>query len=224
LSRHPVTGEWRRCSRYFTKNRCLAHKQRGDHQFLIPRADDPGFPPDFDHRHQHIGLQRGFDRFEAAEARFLARANIPAHEADQGAIHDFVQDISQTAIELYRTSPRFQVSSIPRFSSTSLTRRIRLQGAEAFEKMLEDMSERIRYVNILTDAGTVLGFNALHGILVNPHYPETLIPFDTYENRGHTGDDYEEFYKMLINEIRGHELEIVAMICDNCPAQINGVG
>jgi hypothetical protein len=218
-----VTGEWRRCCCYCQKNRCLAHKERGVHKFTIARGDDPGFPQDFDQRHQNIGLQRGFDRLEAAEALFIARANIPAREADRDALHDFVQEISQTTIELYRTSPRFQPSSIPRFSATRITRRMRLQGSEAFEAMLSDVAGRIHYVNLLTDAGTVHNFNALHAILINPHYSEDLIPFDTYENLNYTSNDYEEFYKAIITEIREHELEIVAIICDNCPAQVNGL-
>jgi hypothetical protein len=35
ISRHPVTKEYRHCSRYFPKLRCLAHQQRGDYKFLI---------------------------------------------------------------------------------------------------------------------------------------------------------------------------------------------
>jgi hypothetical protein len=39
----------------------------------------------------------------------------------------------------------------------------------------------VHYVNLLTDAGTVLGFHSLHAVLTNPHYPETMLPLDTYD-------------------------------------------
>jgi hypothetical protein len=154
ISRHPVTKKYRRRSRYFPKHSCLAHQQRGDHEFLISRDNDTVFPRDFDKRHRHIGLQRGFDRLETAEARFIACTNLPARGADRDALHDFVQEAAQTAIELHCASPRFQTSSIPHFSSTRLTKRMRQEGAAAFDKMLDDFSERIHYVYLLTDAGT----------------------------------------------------------------------
>jgi hypothetical protein len=39
----------------------------------------------------------------------------------------------------------------------------------------------------------------------------------------YTGDDYEHFSGTLIETIHQYELEFVAIICDNCPAHVNGV-
>jgi hypothetical protein len=58
---------------------------------------------------------------------------------------------------------------------------MRQDGAAAFDKMVDDIAERIHDVNLLTDARTVLGFNALYTIILNPHYPNDLIPVDTCE-------------------------------------------
>jgi hypothetical protein len=69
--------------------------------------------------------------------------------------------------------------------------------AAAFDKMLDDIAERIHYVNLLTDAGTALGFNALHAIVLNPHCPNDLSPFDTDENCNYANNDDEEFFKEM---------------------------
>jgi hypothetical protein len=89
--------------------------------------------------------------------------------------------------------------------------------------MTADISGRIHYVNLLTGSGTVLGLNAFHAVLVNPNSLDVPLPVDTYENLGHNPDNYEAVYCELIQQIRQYNIELVSMICGNCPAQINGV-
>jgi hypothetical protein len=67
---------------------------------------------------------------------------------------------------------------------------MRQERSAAFDKMLDDIAERIQYINLPTDAGTVLGFNALHAIVMNPHCPNDLIPLDTCENCSYTSNEY----------------------------------
>jgi hypothetical protein len=57
------------------------------------------------------------------------------------------------------------------------------QENDAFDHVLDDMAGRIHHVNVLTDFVTVFKFNALHSLLRNPNYPETIISFDAYEDR-----------------------------------------
>jgi hypothetical protein len=47
--------------------------------------------------------------------------------------------------------------------------------------MIADISGRIHYVNLLTDSGTVLGFNAFHAVLVDPNSVDVLLSLDTDE-------------------------------------------
>jgi hypothetical protein len=223
LSQHPATGEWRRCSKLLQKAGCLAHLRSGKHLFNIPRADDAGFPAQFQERQQEIRLQRGFDEIHDAMARFAGRANISAREASRSPMIEFVRDIARTAIRLHDASPTFQVASIPPISASSLTRRIRAQGQEAFERMAKDISDRIYFVSLLADSGTVLGFNSVHAMIVNPNYPRTILPLDTFENHRFTADDYEAFFRNAIKELQHYHIELVAIVCDNCPAQLNGV-
>jgi hypothetical protein len=89
--------------------------------------------------------------------------------------------------------------------------------------MILDTSGRIHYVNLLTNSDAVLGFNALHTVLINPNFPEAVVPFDTYENIRFTGDQYGQFYREIIEATMKQDIEIVAIICDNCPAQVNGL-
>jgi hypothetical protein len=90
--------------------------------------------------------------------------------------------------------------------------------------LIEDVSGRIYDMNLLTDAGTILRFNSFHAILMNPNYPEAIDPFHNCENRNFTRENSEEFCEDVIKRIQDSHIEIVAIICDNCSAQVNGVG
>jgi hypothetical protein len=89
--------------------------------------------------------------------------------------------------------------------------------------MIEEISGRIHDMNLLTDSGTVLDFTPLHAILTNPNYPEMVLPLDTFESRHYDNENYEAILRSLIAEIGGYNIELVAVVCDNCPAQVNGV-
>jgi hypothetical protein len=90
-------------------------------------------------------------------------------------------------------------------------------GGEAFDRMIADSSGCIHYVNLLTDSGTVLGFNAFHVVLANPNYLDVLLPLDTYENLNYNGHNYDVVYCELIQHIRQNNIELVRIICDNGP-------
>jgi hypothetical protein len=89
--------------------------------------------------------------------------------------------------------------------------------------MVEDLSGRIHYMNLLTDSGTVLGPTALQAIFRNPNDPGTILPLDIFESRNYDGDHYEAFFRSLISEIVRYKTELVDIGCDNCPGQVNGV-
>ena len=108
------TQEWRRCSKHMQKRDCAAHLRSGRHQFDIPRANDPGFPADFDARRTKVSLQQGFDEIHRAIARFTARSNLSVREASGPPLMDFVREVCEVAIRLRGSSSRFQASSIPR--------------------------------------------------------------------------------------------------------------
>jgi hypothetical protein len=168
-------------------------------------------------------LQRGFKRIHEAIVLFCARTNVSVREAEREAMTDFFREISSTVVRLARSSPTFDPRILPAMSLTVLTRKIRTTGGEAFDQMIADISGRILYVNLLTDSGTVLGFNAFHAVLVNPNELDVLLPLDTYENLNYNSNHYEAGYCDLIQQIRQYDIELVRIICDNCPAQIKGV-
>jgi hypothetical protein len=126
------------------KRDCKRHLLNGNHRFDTPREQDPDFPRDFDDRRQRIGLQRGVERLEAAEARSVARANLPARNTE--ALNDFVTDIAAITVQLHQASATFDPSSLPRISGATLTRRIRSEGSEASlngHAELERFTERV---------------------------------------------------------------------------------
>jgi hypothetical protein len=83
--------------------------------------------------------------------------------------------------------------------------------------VIADISGRIHYVNLLTGSGRVLGFIAFHAVLVNPNDLDVLLRLDTYENLKYNNDNGEAVYCELIRQIWQYDIELVSIICDNCP-------
>jgi hypothetical protein len=134
-----------------------------------------------------------------------------------------MREVAAITMRLCRSSPNFDAQSIPPIKPTKLTRRIREIGVDTFDRMMSDFPTRIHYANLVTDAGTVLGFNAFHALLINPNYPDVVIPLDTYENLNFNSENYELAFRELIRQWGRYHVEPVSIICDNCPAQVNGV-
>jgi hypothetical protein len=78
--------------------------------------------------------------------------------------------------------------------------------------MLDDIAERTHYVNLLTHAGTLLGFNAPHPTVLNLHYPNVLIPFDTCENCNYRSNEHKGLFKEMIRQIQEDGLEFLPII------------
>jgi hypothetical protein len=123
-------------------------------------------------------------------------------EADRRALVDLVYGWSTASAQCYRMSTDFSPSSIPPISATNVLRYIQRQGDEVLYTLIEDISGRTHYMNLLTDPETVLRFNFLHALLMNPNYPEATVPFDTYENRNFTSENYDDFYEDVIKKIK----------------------
>jgi hypothetical protein len=81
-------------------------------------------------------------------------------------------------------------------------RYIQRQGDEVLYTLIEDISCRTHYMNLLTDPETVLRFNFIHALLMNPNYPEATVPFDTYENRNFTSENYDDCYEDVIKKCK----------------------
>jgi hypothetical protein len=66
----PVHGDWRRCTKHCEKRDCFKHQGSGKHLFKLARADDPGFPTDFDQRLARVSMQRGIPQLQQSMAQF----------------------------------------------------------------------------------------------------------------------------------------------------------
>jgi hypothetical protein len=157
-------------------------------------------------------------------ADFASAVNLTARQAGSDHMTKLVQRVGEVFMRFAASSSSFRPSSITVGSPATISETIRDQGQAALDEMLEDARERIKYVNLLTDSGTVHRFNTLHAVLANPNFPEAVIPFDVQENLDFDAIHYEEFFKEQIATIRDAGIELVAIICDNCPAQVDGVG
>jgi hypothetical protein len=126
-------------------------------------------------------------------AKFTTRVSLSVRQGGCEALDEFVHDIASITIQLTCSSPNFRAESIPRISPTALTRRLREHGQKALDRMAENLSGRIHYMNLLTDSDTVLVFTAFQAILTNSNYPGTILPLDTFKNCNSDGDQWEAF-------------------------------
>ena len=80
---------------------------------------------------------------------------------------------------------------------------------------------RMKIINVLADAGTVLGFKYVHAMLSHPGIDDSL-PFDVYENHNFTQNDYYQFFTNIFGEIFKLNLQIASFINDQVPSQMKG--
>jgi hypothetical protein len=173
-----------------------------------------------------MSMQRGISQVQKSIAKFTAHANLSVQQRGCGTLDEFIQNIASMAIRLTCSSPDFRAGAVPGISPTTFTRRFQQQDQEAFDQMVGDLSGQIHYMDLLTDSDTVLGFTAIQTLLRNPNDPGTILPLDIFESRNYDGchyDHYEAFSRSLISEAVRYKIEPVAIICDNCPAQVNGI-
>jgi hypothetical protein len=216
-------GDARRCTTVVLNQRCKSHSTTQPHTFDLAPADDRGFPKDYDTTRERIDVMEANRQYNRHVAEFAAATNLSARQAGSDAMTQLLQKVATTTMRLAASSPSFRPSSITAGSPTTISDTIRDQGHGDFDDMIEDARDRLCSVTLLTDSGTVLRFNTLHAVLVNPNFPEAVIPFDVQENLDFDAIHYEEFFKKQIADIRDHGIELVAIICDNCPAQLDGV-
>ena len=79
-----------------------------------------------------------------------------------------------------------------------------------------------RFINLLADAGSVLGFKCVHAVIAHPGVNDAL-PLDVYENHDFTQKDYMIFFSDMIEKIYSNNMQIASVIIDQLPAQINGI-
>jgi hypothetical protein len=139
----------------------------------------------------------------------------------------FLADVMELGVEMNKISPGANFRDLlPSWSHGTMSQRLRKCGHDVFEERLRIIRQDHRFVNLLCDAGTVNNVKVVHCAISNPTRLNEILPLEPYDNDNWTAADYTAFFSETVTDLerRGmSEIEICGIICDNLPAQVNGL-
>ena len=179
--------EIRRCTVCKRKNRWSEHAG-GRHNFSKAEKDDD--------QRMISRIQRRNSRRTDNElrneilnsiARITGQCDIPISKASSKAFIEFSKKLLNVGIYISRNYGD-AIPNLDNFLHPLIERNIH---NSMFTIASKEKTERLkafqkkRYVNLLADAGTVLGYKCVHAMLAHPGIDDAL-PFDVYENHNFT--------------------------------------
>jgi hypothetical protein len=215
-----IDGKWRRCSFRTRKERI----QNGHtHEYRISRENDPDFPRDFDQKQADVNFHMIQKEFLGLSATAAAQMNISARTAASDTMFNFCKGMMSLGIRTYLADHSFRPEILQPFCDKTVAQEMLKVADDVFMRRIDSIAEDIKFVNIYADAGTVLSFHTVHALIGNPHYPNSMTHFDSFENRNYDSTDYESFFQGIVNKARGVTLEVCSVVIDNLPAQFLGL-
>ena len=102
-------------------------------------------------------------------------------------------------------------------------KRLHRLGEIRREKDIE-MAKNISFVNIASDAGTVLSFHTLYSLITNPFYPQFPVLLEIYDcGNGYNSVQYSEFFDLTVTPLIDEGIEVCGIVTDNLRAQVVGL-
>lgn len=216
-----VDGSARRCTKFFRKNSIVCNH---NHEYLLPREEDFGFPEDFDEMMIKHDLNKLKEKIREDIALFVAQLDISAVKGSSSNMFEFVSKILISWKKIFTIDPNFEPKKeYIQFSTNTLSRTIIDVAASKENEIMEYFRDYIKFVNILTDAGTFNSFKVQHFIVTNPNFLADIWPVDNFENINFNAKQYEDALRKVIDPLHQNELEVVAIITDSQSAQTKGI-
>ena len=78
-------------------------------------------------------------------------------------------------------------------------------------------------MNLVVDAGTVLGVAVIHSLLTNPYCREFPVVLDVTENKHFDKFMYRDLFERLCMMCHEQGLVVCSIITDGLPAQVSGL-
>ena len=226
--RHFMNGEIRRCIICKRKSKWKKHLN-GKHNFSRPeKDDDPQMIESVRNRlkkKQQISSDQDLrDEILAEIALISGKCDIPVSKASSKIFRQFAAKLISIGVSI---SQKYNgnVPNIDNFlyslneSNISFTMNA-IASKEKHDRL--KLFARKKIVNVLTDAGTVLGLKCVHAMISHPGIDDSL-PFAVYENYNFTQNDYSSFFSDIFDKILKNNLQIASVIIDQLPAQVNGI-
>lgn len=217
--------ELRRCTVCCRKDRFDRHKHC---KFDCPRKFDGMLPKD-------VRLTSKW-RMEAARNRYLraicvglARVGVSARKIASEPIQEMGREILQVGIDAQAFSTQSQVrlqsdALVRSYSRTTVETEVRRYAEEEVHQLIQEY-QKLEYVNLKIDAGTVINSHVTHALIDSPF--GDIVPWilDVAENDRWDTSDYETFLLAHLQRIEcdAPRVRICAVIHDNLPSQANAV-
>ena len=188
--------ELRRCVFVCRKEYIDAHIRSGKHIFTTPQGLDPGFPRKQAEQEQ-LHFQRQLRSLVSDKlAELVIRTGISINRASQEAMKAFIVDMINLGMR-FKDKHLNVEEALGDFSRRLLTDRIMQFGSKMKERDLQTARE-VRFVNVIADAGTVLGKGFIHSMLTNPYSDGFPVILDLMDNPGYDKMKYKEMFSLLI--------------------------
>ena len=221
------TGEVRRCTICKKKSKWEEHL-KGQHKFNISEIEDD--PMMINKTRERIEKKRSsqdnetYEKLMNSVATIAGQADIPISKITSAQFKNFIREVLDIGVMI---SKKYK-DSIPDLNQYTkyitekrINPRMEFISEEEFRKRLKKFQKKI-FINVLCDAGTVLGFKCVHAMLAHPGVDDSL-PFEIYENHEFNGNDYFVFFSDILEKINQYKLYVASIIIDNLPAQMFGI-
>lgn len=213
----PQGMELRRCTHVCRKEYIHYHTKSDKHVYNLEQKLDPGFP----HRAVQQEQARIYERLRSAIAEKLAvlivRTGISVNRASQAAMQEFIHQMLELGMSFAGKNLRLD-DAITDFSRRTLTEHVLRFGAEMKERDVTFASEA-HFVNLVVDAGTVLGRGVIHALLNNPYHPGLPVILELIEGGGYDKWKYKQLFSILIYKCINHGLIVCSIVTDGLRAQ-----
>lgn len=216
-----IDGSARRCTKYYRKNAIICNH---NHEYHLSREEDFGFPEDYDEMMAKHDLNQIKEKITREIALVVAQLDISAVKGSSSNMFDFVSKMLIAGKKIFTIDPNFDPrKEYIRFSTNTLSIKIIEVAKNKEEELMEYFKDNIRFINILTDAGTFNSFKVQHFIAANPNFQSVIWPVDNFENTNFKSQQYKDTIKKVIDPLHKNELEVVAIIADNQSSQTKGI-
>jgi hypothetical protein len=140
-------------------------------------------------------------------------------------MHQFMIALIQLGATLkrqYSGLPMDVSTMVDRITEHGITDSILERGGKICSQTMNRLL-RIRFVNLVVDAGKVHTLKSVVCLLSNPHSVDPPVLLELYENLDASKSAYQELFMTLFAEIASKDLILCSVIIDNLPAQSYGL-
>ena len=220
--------EIRRCSVCKNKNKWREHL-KGNHKFDIPEQKDDQYMINITKNRIRIGENRMQDnivrdKIKNLTAKLAGTLDISASKTSAIIFKNYIVNLLECGIQISKAYGE-HTPNLSNFAyhltDKVIAYTMHTLASKEKQKRLSNYKEKF-IANVAADAGLVLGYKCVHGVLIHPGLDD-VIPIDVYENHGYTAEDYRKFFTDIFQQVFDSRIYIAGVIVDQLPAQMVGL-